>query len=54
LTPFRATGQRRILVVDDERNIADLVALHLRDNGFDARQRHYGDQRSQPGNAIRI
>ncbi|TDJ67826.1 MAG: response regulator transcription factor [Proteobacteria bacterium] len=27
--------QRRILVVEDERDIAELVALHLRDAGFD-------------------
>jgi len=27
--------QRRILVIEDERDIADLLALHLRDNGFE-------------------
>jgi DNA-binding response OmpR family regulator len=26
---------RRILVIEDERDIADLLALHLRDNGFE-------------------
>ena len=29
------THRRRILVIEDERDIADLLALHLRDNGFD-------------------
>ena len=28
-------AQRRILVVEDERDIAELIALHLRDNNFD-------------------
>jgi len=28
------TQKRRILVIEDERDIADLLALHLRDNGF--------------------
>ena len=29
------TQRRCILVIEDERDIADLLALHLRDNGFD-------------------
>ena len=31
----RSIPQRNILVIEDERDIAELVALHLRDNDFE-------------------
>ncbi len=34
---------RKLLVIEDDHNIADLVALHLRDEGYDVEVQHNGN-----------
>ena len=47
-TPAGATS---VLVVDDEPNIADLVSMALRYEGFDVAWRATGGRRSTPSRA---